>query len=398
MEPGSTHVSPTCTASFPDHMLEYGNEDKAATEPNKMWVQFQLVLAKCYEITFSAHTISRCGLEACSCTPGGALFHAYTSLPLLPPPLPSSAILGRLTTPMKFKVRDKEHTLGVLQMTLSELTSHKGHKWYPLQPHRKSHDKRLHENQGELLVGCWVSEYKMVSPEKPSPSTSRTSSNEDLRKKEHRKERFSFHGRTPSGGRVKHLPHEVSPTCTEKPLASSDYEIHSKRVLPSFQSDTNLRFASFGLHDDQSEMKQVTPEQSPLDSSSLQGETENFLEPEVTGISPNECPVEGNQRVILRGSNLGESRSDVVRVVVADVDCTSTLEYFSPGEPSRTGSQLPTTSHRCIIVLFPDRVHQVLFPDRVHQVLFPDHVHQVLFPDRVHQVGGSENETRFVSL
>ena len=88
MEPGSTHVSPTCTASFPDHMLEYGNEDKAATEPNKMWVQFQLVLAKCYEITFSAHTISRCGLEACSCTPGGALFHAYTSLPLLPPPFP----------------------------------------------------------------------------------------------------------------------------------------------------------------------------------------------------------------------------------------------------------------------------------------------------------------------
>ena len=305
---------------------------------------------------------------------------------VLPPPPPTpfslhacSAILGRLTTPMKFKVRDKEHTLGVLQMTLSELTSHKGQKWYPLQPHRKSHDKRLHENQGELLVGCWISEYKMVSPEKPSPSTSRTSSNEDLRKG-HRKERFSFHGRTPSGGRVKHLPHEVSPTCTEKPLASSDYEIHSKRALPSFQSDTNLRFASFGPHDDQSEMKQVTPEQSPLDSSSLQGDTENFLEPEVSGISPNECPVEGKQRVILRGSNLGESRSDVVRVVVADVDCTSTLEYISPGEPSRTGSQLPTSSHWWIIVSFPDCVHQVSFPDHVHQV------------------DGSENKTGFVSL
>lgn len=233
---------------------------------------------------------------------------------------------------MKFKVRDKDHTLGVLQTTLFELTSHKGQKWYPLQPHKKSHDKKLHENLGELLVGCWVSEYKAVSPEKPSPSTSRTSSNEDLRKG-HRKERFSFHGRTPSGGRVKHLPHEMSPTSSEKPLASSDYEIHSKRALPSFQSDTNLRFVSLGLHDDHSEKKQVTPEQSPLDSSSLLGEPES-LKPEVTGISPNEGPVEGSQRVILRGSNLGESRSDVVRVVLADVDCTSTLEYFSPGEPS----------------------------------------------------------------
>ena len=37
MESGSTHVSPTHIASFPDCMLESGNEDKAATEPDKMW-------------------------------------------------------------------------------------------------------------------------------------------------------------------------------------------------------------------------------------------------------------------------------------------------------------------------------------------------------------------------
>ena len=60
--------------------------------------------------------------------------------------------------------------------------------------------------------------------------------------------------------------------------------------------------------------------------------TEHGQPPEVTGISPREGPVEGNQRVVLRGSNLGESKSDVVRVVIAGVDCTSTLEYFSPGE------------------------------------------------------------------
>ena len=51
--------------------------------------------------------------------------------------------------------------------------------------------------------------------------------------------------------------------------------------------------------------------------------------PDVSGISPREGLVGGGQRVVLRGSNLGESKSDVVRVVIAGVDCTETLEYFS---------------------------------------------------------------------
>ena len=62
-------------------------------------------------------------------------------------------------------------------------------------------------------------------------------------------------------------------------------------------------------------------------------EAERATPPEVTGISPREGPVGGGQRVVLRGSNLGECKEGVVRVVIADVDCTETLEYFSPGQP-----------------------------------------------------------------
>ena len=54
--------------------------------------------------------------------------------------------------------------------------------------------------------------------------------------------------------------------------------------------------------------------------------------PEVTGVSPNTGPMQGGQRVVLRGSYLGESREDVVQVLVAGVDCTSSLDYFSPCE------------------------------------------------------------------
>ena len=213
-------------------------------------------------------------------------------------------------------------------MGLSDLAHLKSKKWHPLQPHRKSH-----ETHGELLVGCLISEYKVVSPEKVSPATSRTNSTEDLRLgKTHRvKERFSFHRRTPSWSKTRQSSHELSPTTSENPLTGSDYEIHSKRVLPTFQSDTNLRSSSF-LRDDRSDVKKLAQKQSPMDDVSSLGEPENSLMPEVTGISPNEGPLEGNQRVILRGSNLGESRSDIVRIVVGDVDCTSSLEYFSPGE------------------------------------------------------------------
>ena len=54
--------------------------------------------------------------------------------------------------------------------------------------------------------------------------------------------------------------------------------------------------------------------------------------PEVTGVSPNKGPVQGGQRVVLRGSYLGDGPQDVVQVLVAGVDCTASLEYFSSCE------------------------------------------------------------------
>ncbi len=60
--------------------------------------------------------------------------------------------------------------------------------------------------------------------------------------------------------------------------------------------------------------------------------------PEVSGISPREGVIDGGQRVVLRGSNLGESKSDVVRVVIAGVDCSETLEYLSQCKSWHCGS------------------------------------------------------------
>lgn len=58
-----------------------------------------------------------------------------------------------------------------------------------------------------------------------------------------------------------------------------------------------------------------------------------MLVPEVTGISPSEGSIKGNERVILRGSNLGQTKEDIIRVTIANVECLETLEYFSSGGP-----------------------------------------------------------------
>ena len=51
--------------------------------------------------------------------------------------------------------------------------------------------------------------------------------------------------------------------------------------------------------------------------------------PEVTGVSPREGAVHSETKLTIRGSNLGQSASDVVSVSVAGVDCTATLDYDS---------------------------------------------------------------------
>ena len=49
----------------------------------------------------------------------------------------------------------------------------------------------------------------------------------------------------------------------------------------------------------------------------------------------------GGVQITLRGNNLGSSREDVMRVGVAGVDCTHSLEYFSSYKIVVTCSAVP---------------------------------------------------------
>ncbi len=197
---------------------------------------------------------------------------------------------------MKFKVRDKDHVLGVVILSINRLGCHReaSKKWHPLMAHKKGH-----EPSGDLLVECFVSKYRpgqVVSlSEASSPITSRMGSQEDILNPKFKGRRFSLHRRTPSWTKG----------------SSGNLELPSaKREDPS--SETS---ATTSIHSESSaEIASKTPQ--------------------VTGISPHEGSVQGGQRVVLRGSNLGESKASIVKVMLADVDCTSSLEYFSPSETS----------------------------------------------------------------
>jgi len=57
--------------------------------------------------------------------------------------------------------------------------------------------------------------------------------------------------------------------------------------------------------------------------------TQQAPPPEVTGVSPREGVANGSTRVVIRGSSLGQSRDDIVRLTVAGLDCLPTLDYDS---------------------------------------------------------------------
>lgn len=221
---------------------------------------------------------------------------------------------------VKFKIRDKDHVLGVASLCLNNLGNRRefSKRWLTLEPHKKGH-----EVFGELLVECFVSEYRpgqVVSlSEKSSPLSG---SQEDILNPK-KGTRFSFHCRTPSWSK------------SGSSIISSSGGGSGSDGMASFRRQTEPESEMVSVR------KRGNNEMARGGSSSFHGgapppnvksqvETAVSLQPRVTGISPHEGPVWGGQRVILRGSNLGESRENIVKVTIADVDCTPSLEYISP--------------------------------------------------------------------
>ena len=188
--------------------------------------------------------------------------------------------------------------MGVVSLTLASLGGHResSKRWVPLSPHKKGH-----EAFGELQLECFVSQYRpghgaTSLSEASSPVSSHTGSQEDILNPK-RGRRFSLHRRTPSW--------------TKGSVGNMD---GSRRQTEPGSEARSLSKQTSEAPSENSSIPDVSPK------------------PQVTGISPHEGPVQGGQRVVLRGSNLGDCKESVLKVLLADVDCTSSLEYFSSCE------------------------------------------------------------------
>ena len=220
----------------------------------------------------------------------------------------SSAILNHFQEPIRFKVKDKEHTLGVVTVALFGLPSSPNKQWLPLQPHKKA--SKAH---GSLQVACWATEYW----EKGSVQEAHL---------QHSRGGFMLQRHPPTLTR-----HSMSERTLRGGHGEGDFSFHP------FQSDTNLQRAKTEEEEEKHEltnkMVYTTCCHHPTHFIHWCMQDDGAV-PEVTGVSPNESPVGGGQRVILRGSCLGQSKADVVQVLVAGVDCSTSLEYFSPCQPT----------------------------------------------------------------
>ena len=60
-------------------------------------------------------------------------------------------VSGHFHEPIRFKVKDKEHTLGSVTVPISGLGNSPNKFWLPLQPHKRASD--VH---GSLQLSCWI--------------------------------------------------------------------------------------------------------------------------------------------------------------------------------------------------------------------------------------------------
>lgn len=275
-----------------------------------------------------------------------------------------------LNQTIKFKVRDGNHVLGVVRLTVNNLRGEKEARprWEPLVPYKRAGDVF-----GELQIECFVSAYRpgqiISNSEKSSPLQSRFGSQEDILEAS-KKGRFSFHRRTHSGSK----PQTLTGSAGNVPEEGGESGSVSVRTSGVFNPPSGLGGAGESdlLENKVRSVRNATfsHPSAPIASSTLTSPvsdtpiastsrgvsptpttSEVLTCPQVTGISPKEGPLKGGQKVVLRGRNLGESRHDILKVIVADVDCTSSLEYSSPCE--LPNSIVPFFAISFLSILFP---------------------------------------------
>ncbi|XP_065060130.1 uncharacterized protein LOC135687488 [Rhopilema esculentum] len=222
--------------------------------------------------------------------------------------------------PLKLTVKDRDDTLGQIQIPLTEIP-HEEHtfKWVAIGPHRRNLNP-----SGEICVDCWISEYN----ETETPTKKET--NFFKFKQRFNVKQFAERDRK---GSIKYGGTSLKGSISVEDLGAVTYKPTFSKTLerPKNVAATGMKRASslFLSPKNEGAANNVKSERSPS-LGDLSPVAEKVSDPpEIRFISPISGPSSGGTVVQITGKNLGESKSDIIHLTVAGVDCLSTVEYIS---------------------------------------------------------------------
>eukprot|EP00118_Oscarella_pearsei_P003928 m.16319 g.16319 ORF g.16319 m.16319 type:complete len:464 (+) comp26849_c0_seq2:107-1498(+) len=275
--------------------------------------------------------------------------------------------------PLKFKIRDRDETIGKVTLPLSQIPAQKSSRprWTPFQASHSSW-RSTDAVQGELSFNAWVSKGSTAvvdihaalkakrSSNSPRPSPPPSKKTSDLFADPSVIESAFGRTQTQNGGRGRRGSSPALGGQSNLSMSTGDLKENGSRSLhvrghvshgsmgdvsggrghakrPSVSSLVDAKGASSARRrpTEPSSSPQPPP---PSDShrrsrtSSVGSQSSSVGPPEVTGIAPRSGPLKGGTRITLRGSNLGQNAEDVVGLSVCGVDCLATLEYSSPAK------------------------------------------------------------------
>jgi len=279
--------------------------------------------------------------------------------------------------PLKLSVKDGNDAIGTVVIPLAEIPSEEHFlKWIPIGPHRK-----FPSQPGELCLDCWVDEFyeesenyrlretehksKKVKKLKqkllgkdPSPNLSAimnrkllgivnpkgSVSCEDLSMKKKRQEAVrsssSASRNYPTDGTDATDGAGRGSLSSESGDASDveKTERSPKNASPKFQqmrkavSSLTLTSSSTEVPRRYSSYDDFRP---AANGSALSGSgvlpviNEQHYPPKILGCVPNSGPSSGGTLIQVSGRNLGVSKDDIIRLMVAGCNCLSSLEYYT---------------------------------------------------------------------
>jgi hypothetical protein len=245
---------------------------------------------------------------------------------------------------IKFKVKDKDHTIGTVKVPIKTLTTTPLLQWFPIEHHKKGG-----EVNGEILIqlssNTPLTESATDDKEGniPSAKLSSSSTEDSSWIMSNLKDYFK---RPAAPGHRRHSSRDEGLKKSEMNHYSSDSQLHEstsprKSDLVTTYTPVLSKRSSLSPENNTRSHAPWRP-RSPLVASgpdaigrlspaSVVSEASSDI-PEVTGISPKEASTDGGDKVILRGTNLGTSLEDIVQVLLVNIDCTEYVEYVSSGE------------------------------------------------------------------